>query len=266
MCVTCKIPLNVAQSPQADRERAYIQGLIDRGRDRSADQARARRPVRRRPCSALPSTHGFDLAAYLVPLAVVLGAARDARACCCRAGAASPRAARARELPRTRRSAPPTPRAWTPTSRASTEPRQRRALRRGCRPAATSPAGALTPSSSRQRAIVRALATHSAIRERLDRLGLGADHAAVAVEGREVLRELAARRRRCGAARGARRPRRARPGTPAAARSARARSACSGSHARRSPERAPPPSAPASHALGPAFASIEAMRACAYCT
>ena len=25
MCVTCKIPLNVAQSPQADRERAYIQ-------------------------------------------------------------------------------------------------------------------------------------------------------------------------------------------------------------------------------------------------
>ena len=24
MCVTCKIPLTVAQSPQADRERAYI--------------------------------------------------------------------------------------------------------------------------------------------------------------------------------------------------------------------------------------------------
>jgi cytochrome c-type biogenesis protein CcmH len=31
MCVTCKIPLNVAQSPQADRERAYIQGLINEG-------------------------------------------------------------------------------------------------------------------------------------------------------------------------------------------------------------------------------------------
>ena len=31
MCVTCKIPLNVAQSPQADRERAYIQSLIDEG-------------------------------------------------------------------------------------------------------------------------------------------------------------------------------------------------------------------------------------------
>ena len=31
MCVTCKIPLNVAQSPQADRERAFIQELIDKG-------------------------------------------------------------------------------------------------------------------------------------------------------------------------------------------------------------------------------------------
>src|SRR6202035_4097413 len=31
MCVTCKIPLNVAESAQADRERAFIQSLIDRG-------------------------------------------------------------------------------------------------------------------------------------------------------------------------------------------------------------------------------------------
>src|SRR5882724_7539524 len=36
MCVTCKIPLNVAQSPQADRERAFIQGLIDKGEDEAA--------------------------------------------------------------------------------------------------------------------------------------------------------------------------------------------------------------------------------------
>ena len=36
MCVTCKIPLNVAQSPQADRERTFIQGLIDRGEDEAA--------------------------------------------------------------------------------------------------------------------------------------------------------------------------------------------------------------------------------------
>ena len=30
MCVTCKIPLNVAESPQADRERAFIRALIAR--------------------------------------------------------------------------------------------------------------------------------------------------------------------------------------------------------------------------------------------
>ena len=32
MCVTCKIPLNVAESPQADRERAFIQSLIVEGK------------------------------------------------------------------------------------------------------------------------------------------------------------------------------------------------------------------------------------------
>ena len=31
MCVTCKIPLNVAESTQADREREFIQSLIDEG-------------------------------------------------------------------------------------------------------------------------------------------------------------------------------------------------------------------------------------------
>ena len=33
MCVTCKIPLLVAESAQADRERAFIQELIDRGKN-----------------------------------------------------------------------------------------------------------------------------------------------------------------------------------------------------------------------------------------
>ena len=33
MCVTCKIPLELAQSPQADRERALIAELIGRGYD-----------------------------------------------------------------------------------------------------------------------------------------------------------------------------------------------------------------------------------------
>jgi cytochrome c-type biogenesis protein CcmH len=71
MCVTCKIPLNVAQSPQADRERAFIQGLIGQG-DSAAQIKRALVGQYGPSVLALPSTHGFDLTAYLVPLAVGL--------------------------------------------------------------------------------------------------------------------------------------------------------------------------------------------------
>jgi len=73
MCVTCKIPLNVAQSPQADRERAFIQGLIDQGEG----EAQIKRQLVGQygpTVLGLPSAHGFDLTAYLVPLAVVLAA------------------------------------------------------------------------------------------------------------------------------------------------------------------------------------------------
>lgn len=71
MCVTCKIPLMVAESPQADRERAFIQGLIDEGKDEAAIKHEL---VGQYGPSvlALPSDSGFDLAAYLVPLAAVL--------------------------------------------------------------------------------------------------------------------------------------------------------------------------------------------------
>ena len=71
MCVTCKIPLNVAQSPQADRERAFIQSLIDHGKS----EGQIKRALVAQYGAAvlgLPSSHGFDLTAYLVPLAVVL--------------------------------------------------------------------------------------------------------------------------------------------------------------------------------------------------
>jgi cytochrome c-type biogenesis protein CcmH len=71
MCVTCKIPLNVAESPQADRERAFIQSLIDEGRD-EAQIKRALVDQYGAAALALPSDHGFDLAAYLVPLAACL--------------------------------------------------------------------------------------------------------------------------------------------------------------------------------------------------
>jgi cytochrome c-type biogenesis protein CcmH len=71
MCVTCKIPLQVAQSPQADRERAFIQRLIDAG----LTEAQIKRALVREygpTVLALPSTHGFDLTVYLVPPCVVL--------------------------------------------------------------------------------------------------------------------------------------------------------------------------------------------------
>lgn len=74
MCVTCKIPLQVAQSPQADRERAFIGGLIARG----YDEARIKQALVAQYGSSvlgLPADHGFGAAAYLVPLAAVLALA-----------------------------------------------------------------------------------------------------------------------------------------------------------------------------------------------
>jgi cytochrome c-type biogenesis protein CcmH len=74
MCVTCKIPLNVAESPQADRERAYIQELIDQGQS-EAQIKRALVGQYGPTALGLPSAHGFDLTVYLVPVAVVLALA-----------------------------------------------------------------------------------------------------------------------------------------------------------------------------------------------
>lgn len=74
MCVTCKIPLNVAQSPQADRERAYIRSLIESGRS-EAQIKRALVDQYGASVLGLPADHGFGVAAYLVPLAAVLGLA-----------------------------------------------------------------------------------------------------------------------------------------------------------------------------------------------
>jgi cytochrome c-type biogenesis protein CcmH len=71
MCVTCKIPLNVAQSTQADRERAFIHELIGRGDDEA--QIKNALVAQYGPSVlGLPQTHGFDLVVYVVPAAVVL--------------------------------------------------------------------------------------------------------------------------------------------------------------------------------------------------
>jgi cytochrome c-type biogenesis protein CcmH len=71
MCVTCKVALNESQSPQANLEREYIRGLINRGED-EGEIKRSLVAQFGPTVLGLPSTHGFDLAVYLVPLAVVL--------------------------------------------------------------------------------------------------------------------------------------------------------------------------------------------------
>lgn len=71
MCVTCKIPLILAESVQADRERAFIKGLIGEGKT-EAQIERALVGQYGPAALALPSAHGFDLTAYLVPIAAVL--------------------------------------------------------------------------------------------------------------------------------------------------------------------------------------------------
>jgi cytochrome c-type biogenesis protein CcmH len=71
MCVTCKIPLNLAQSPQADRERAFIRALIAQGRSQA--QIKGALVDQYGPTAlALPKASGFDLVAYLVPAGAVL--------------------------------------------------------------------------------------------------------------------------------------------------------------------------------------------------
>jgi cytochrome c-type biogenesis protein CcmH len=71
MCVTCKIPLPVAQSPQASRERAFIEGLVLRGR--TLAQIKGALVHEYGPAVlALPPARGFGLAVYLVPPSLLL--------------------------------------------------------------------------------------------------------------------------------------------------------------------------------------------------
>jgi len=73
MCVLCKIPLNVAQSAQADYERKFIQEQINKG-DTEAQVKQALVAQYGPLVLGLPRAHGFDLTVYLVPLAAVLAA------------------------------------------------------------------------------------------------------------------------------------------------------------------------------------------------
>ncbi|HEX3563082.1 MAG TPA: cytochrome c-type biogenesis protein [Solirubrobacterales bacterium] len=66
MCTICGTLLAESDSPQADRERALIRRLIDRGETKGQieDALVAQYGPR---VLATPSGHGFDLAAWIVP-------------------------------------------------------------------------------------------------------------------------------------------------------------------------------------------------------
>jgi cytochrome c-type biogenesis protein CcmH len=73
MCTVCGTPLNLAQAPQADRERAFIQGQIDDCRTK--DEIKDALVVQYGDTVlATPSDKGFDLVVWLVPALVVLAA------------------------------------------------------------------------------------------------------------------------------------------------------------------------------------------------
>jgi cytochrome c-type biogenesis protein CcmH len=74
MCPTCGTPLNLSFSPQAERERRFIRMQIDQGRTKGQIKD-ALVSEYGQEVLAMPEGNGFDLAAYLVPAAAVVGAA-----------------------------------------------------------------------------------------------------------------------------------------------------------------------------------------------
>jgi cytochrome c-type biogenesis protein CcmH len=73
MCVTCGIPLQEADSPAAQQEKAYIQQLINDG-DTAATIKASLVAEYGDAVLALPPERGFNVAFYLVPIAAVLAA------------------------------------------------------------------------------------------------------------------------------------------------------------------------------------------------
>jgi cytochrome c-type biogenesis protein CcmH/NrfF len=100
MCPICGTLLQLAESPQAQRERAFVRRQIAAGKDK-AEVKDALVAQYGPDVLALPSGSGFDLTAYLVPaiafvaalVALALGVARWRRAGAGPRGATAARAA-----------------------------------------------------------------------------------------------------------------------------------------------------------------------------
>ncbi|HYI18555.1 MAG TPA: cytochrome c-type biogenesis protein CcmH, partial [Solirubrobacteraceae bacterium] len=71
MCVTCKVPLNIAEGAQPDSQRALIRDLIAQGRTKAQIKQELVAQYGE-DVLALPETSGVGITAYAIPL--VLGA------------------------------------------------------------------------------------------------------------------------------------------------------------------------------------------------
>jgi len=72
MCVTCGVPLNVAESAQADDQRDLIADLVAEGRTKEeVKQALVAEYGER--VLAVPDDEGFALAAWILPVLLVFG-------------------------------------------------------------------------------------------------------------------------------------------------------------------------------------------------
>ena len=73
MCTICGTALQLANSPQADRQRAFINHLIAQGKTK--DEIKDALVAEYGPeVLAVPEAEGFDLAAYVLPIVGVLAA------------------------------------------------------------------------------------------------------------------------------------------------------------------------------------------------
>ena len=72
MCVSCKVALNVAESPQAYRQREFIRGLVDQGLTKDQVKARLVDEYGTDVLAIPDSDDGIGLAAMLVPIVAVL--------------------------------------------------------------------------------------------------------------------------------------------------------------------------------------------------
>jgi cytochrome c-type biogenesis protein CcmH len=74
MCVVCGIPLNVAESPQAERERAYIQTMIDKGLTKDQIKTQLIAEYGQAVIADPGSKGGIAITTWLVPLLLLVAA------------------------------------------------------------------------------------------------------------------------------------------------------------------------------------------------